>query len=115
MKELICIVCPRGCRLKVDKEGNVEGNFCKRGEAYAKQEAVCPLRMVTSTVALISKSGLSRLPVISSREVPKERIFDIMKEIYSIEVKAPINVGDIIVKNILNLGVDIISTREVEE
>ncbi len=115
MKDFICIVCPRGCHLKVDNEGKVEGNFCKRGEAYAKQEAICPLRIVTSTVSLVSKSELSRLPVISSQEVPKDKIFDIMKELYKIEVNAPIKVGDIIIKNILDLGVDIISTREVQE
>ncbi len=115
MKELICIVCPRGCHLKIDEEGQVEGNFCKRGETYAKQEAVCPLRMVTSTVALLSKSGLARLPVITSGEVPKDKIFEIMKKLYNVEVKAPIKVGDVIIKNILNLGVDIISTREVKE
>ena len=48
MKEMICIVCPRGCRMKVDNNGNVEGNFCKRGEVYARQEAIRPLRMITS-------------------------------------------------------------------
>lgn len=115
MKEMICIVCPRGCRMKVDDNGNVEGNFCKRGEVYARQEAIRPLRMITSTVSLISKSDLSRLPVMASGEVPKEMIFEIMKELYKVEVKAPVNVGDIIVKNILGLGVDIISTREVKE
>ena len=111
MKEMICIVCPRGCRLTYD--GNeVKGNFCKRGEVYAKQEAVQPLRMVTSTVSIKSKE-ISRLPVITSGEIPKDKIFDIMKELYNIEVVAPIKVGEIIVENILNLGVNIISTREV--
>ena len=115
MKEMICIVCPRGCRIKIDENGNVTNNFCKRGETYARQELIKPLRMITSTVVLESKSELSRLPVMTSGEVPKSMIFEIMKELYKVRVKAPVKVGDIVVKNILNLGVDIVSTREVKE
>ena len=42
MKELICIVCPRGCVLKVDKQGNVTGNLCPRGIKYGIQETTNP-------------------------------------------------------------------------
>ena len=38
MKEIICIVCPNGCTLNVEKNGEeitVTGNKCKRGEEFA--------------------------------------------------------------------------------
>ena len=41
---LTCIRCPRGCQLEVAVEDgavvSVAGNACKRGETYAKTEAV---------------------------------------------------------------------------
>ena len=55
MKEFICIVCPKGCRLTVDDNGNVSGNTCIRGEKYGKQEAIDPKRTLTSTVKIKSK------------------------------------------------------------
>lgn len=114
MNNLICIVCPRGCHLSVDDKMKVTGNYCQRGEKYAINELTHPVRMVTSTVRL-EKSKLTRLPVMTSSPIPKEKIFDIMKEINKMTVKAPIKVREVIIKNVLNLDVDIIATREVEE
>jgi CxxC motif-containing protein len=82
---MICIVCPTGCRLSVrkDKDGkvmSVTGNTCPRGEKYARQEIESPTRTLTGTVRL--EGGLlPRLPVITSDAVPKDRIFDVMREI----------------------------------
>ncbi len=115
MKEMICIVCPRGCRLTMDEMGNIHGNFCKRGETYGKQEAIHPKRIITSTVDLESKTGLKRLPVMSEREIPKEMMMEVMKEIRLVKVKAPITMHQVIIENVLNLGVDIIATRSIEE
>ena len=67
-KELICIVCPRGCHLTIDDNMNVKGNFCPRGKQYAINEVTCPKRMLTSTVKIIS-SSIKRLPVITSDEI----------------------------------------------
>ncbi len=114
MKELICIICPKGCRLKVDENFNVEGNSCIRGVSYAKAELTNPTRMVTSTV-LIKNGVINRLPVATSNAIPKDKIMDVMSEINKQKVIAPIYVGDIIIKNVLNLGVDIVATREVLE
>ncbi len=115
MKEMICIVCPRGCHLSMDDEGNIHGNFCKRGEAYGKQEAVHPLRILTSTVTLESTSGLKRLPVMSEREIPKEMMMEVMKELRKVTVNAPIAMHQVIIENVLNLGVNIIATRAVDK
>ena len=114
MKELTCIVCPRGCHLVIDDNLNVSGNFCKRGENYAKNEITRPMRNISSTV-IIKSNIINRLPVKTSDNIPKDKIFEVMKEINKVIVSAPINVGDIVIKNVLNLGVDIVATRTVLE
>ena len=112
MKEFICIVCPRGCHLKVDDDMNVTGNTCPRGKVYAINEITNPTRMITSTVAIVSKE-LNRVPVMTSNPIPKGKIFDVMNEINKVRVKAPIKIGDVIIKNVLGLDSDIIATRDI--
>ena len=112
MKEFICIVCPRGCHLKVDDDMNVSGNTCPRGKVYALNEITNPTRMITSTVAIESEE-LKRLPVMTSMPIPKGKIFDVMEEINKVRIKTPIKIGDVIIKNVLGLDSDIIATRNI--
>ncbi len=112
MKELICIVCPRGCHLVVDDNLNVSGNNCPRGAIYAKNELTHPTRTLTSTVRIISKEEVA-LPVKSDNPLPKEKIFDAMKLINKTCVKAPIRIGDIIIEKIFGLDVNIVATKDI--
>ena len=112
MKELICIICPRGCHLKVDENNVVSGNFCPRGAKYAIDELTHPVRMLTSTVKIISEVE-ERLPVKTRTSIDKNLIFKAMDEINKVEVKAPIHIGDIILDNIAGTGVDLIATKEI--
>lgn len=112
MKELICIVCPKGCHLKVDDNFNVTGNGCNRGITYAKDELTNSTRMLTSTVKVTS-GELVRLPVVTSKPVPKIKIMEVMEEINKVNITAPIYVKDVVISNVLGLGVDIVATRDV--
>ena len=114
MNKLICIICPRGCHLEVDENFNVTGNFCKRGEIYAKKELTSPERTITSTIKVLN-GDLSRVSVSTSKPIPKELIHAVMNEIKKTEVVGPLSIHSIVIKNVLNLGVDIITTREVKE
>ena len=114
MKELICIMCPKGCHLNVDDDLNVTGNGCVRGVTYGKQEVTDLRRYLTSTVRLESKN-YRRLPVISSGDLPKDKVSDVVKYLDTVVVKAPINVKDVVVSNVLGLGVDILATRTIKE
>ncbi|MCK9198857.1 MAG: DUF1667 domain-containing protein [Bacilli bacterium] len=114
MKEMICIVCPKGCHIKVDDNGVISGYTCKRGLEYAQNELTCPKRNISTTVKLISKK-LTRLPVTTNGDIPKEKIFEIMELLNNVVVKAPVNLYDIIVKDVLGTSVDIIATRTVKE
>ena len=113
MVELICITCPRGCHLQVDENLNVTGNMCPRGAMYAKAELTHPVRMVTSTVAVESEIE-ARLPVKTKDPIPKELIFPVMEEIEKVVIKAPINIGDVVIKDVLGCGVDIVATKDIE-
>ena len=112
MKELTCIICPRGCHLVVDDELNVSGNSCPRGAVYAKQELTHPTRTLTTTVRIVSEKEVS-LPVKSDKPLPKEKIFDAMALINKTSVKAPIKIGDVVIKNIFGLDVNIVATKDI--
>ena len=114
MRELICINCPRGCRLKVDDDLNVTGNFCPRGVIYAKNELTHPVRTLTSTVK-VESSLERRLPVKSSEPLPKEKVFDAVKELDSVVMKTPVHIGDVIISNVAGTGVNIIATKNIEK
>lgn len=115
--KLVCINCPRGCNLTVENingEIIVSGNACPRGQQYAIDEMTNPLRTVTTTVAI--KSELyNRLPVITSAPIPKDKIMDVIKEVKDIEVKTPIKLGDVIIKDVLGLGSDILASKSIEK
>ncbi len=115
-EDITCISCPLGCRIHVEKKGDrisVVGHMCKNGEEYAIQEVNNPRRVLTTTVkADNSKENL--LPVRSRREIPKDLIKRGVIELSKIRVKAPIKCGDLVYKNILETGVDIIASRDME-
>jgi len=119
-KEMICIVCPMGCRMTVTEDKSepegykIEGNTCKRGYKYAVDEKKNPTRIITSTVK-INNGILNRLPVKTNKVISKKLIFECMDEINKVQVEAPINLGDVIIKNILNTGIDIVATRSMDK
>ena len=113
MKELTCIVCPRGCRLKIDDDMNVTGNTCPRGKEYAINELTHPVRIITSSVRVINRDDLL-VSVKTSGAIPKEKIFDVMREINKIGVKAPCEIGQVVAHDILGLGVNIVVTKNIQ-
>lgn len=116
LRKITCIICPLGCALNVllkdDEVVLVEGNRCQRGVIYAKDE-VKPKRTLITVVKVYG--GV--LPVVSvktSKPIPRELIPEAMKAVSKVSIRAPVKVGDVIVKNLLGLGVDVIATRDVE-
>ena len=113
-KDMICVACPRGCTITVEYEGkevsSVTGNFCKRGDEYARTEIVNPTRNIASTVKV--KGGVHPVvPVKTSAPIPKTMIFDCMREINAVTVTAPVKLGQVIIPNVLGTGVDIVATN----
>ena len=116
-KDIICTVCPRGCNIVVEGEGNVvtlvEGYGCKRGLTYATNEFISPVRILTTLVKIDGVEN-ELLPVRSNNPIPKTKIFDCMDVIKAVSVKAPIKRYDVIVKNICDTGVDIVATKDIK-
>ena len=92
-RELTCIVCPVGCRLRAVLEDgqvvSVEGNTCKRGAQYALDELCAPKRTVTTTVRVVG-GFLPLVPVRTAAPVPKERIAEVLEAAPQVCLEAPV-------------------------
>ena len=115
-RDLTCIGCPLGCALTVEMENNevvsVTGNTCKRGDVYARKEVTHPTRIVTSTVR-VENGEIAMVSCKTQNDIPKEKIFDIMKEINKVTVKAPVKIGDVLINDVAGTGVNVIATKDV--
>ncbi|MDR0397433.1 MAG: DUF1667 domain-containing protein [Oscillospiraceae bacterium] len=111
-REFICIVCPVGCPLKVDGDGDnivVTGNACPRGDAYGRQEFLRPTRVVTSSVSVLGADS----PLVSVKtkgDIDKARIPAALAEIRALTVRAPVGIGQIIAPDLAGTGVPLVAT-----
>ncbi len=114
IRELTCIVCPKGCQLRVELEGkeikSITGHTCRRGEEYAKTECTAPRRTLTTTAPV---EGGGVVPVKTDKTVPKELLFECMELINKTRVPADAEVGYVVIENILNTGANVVTTRNV--
>lgn len=113
---ITCINCPVGCRMTVTLENgafvSVRGNTCKRGESYARQECVAPLRMVTAVVPV--SGSAAPLSVKTRTPIPKEKIHACMQALSALSLTAPVHMGDVVLPDVCGTGVDVIATKTVE-
>ena len=115
--ELTCIGCPLGCPLTVTMEANevveVKGNTCPKGAIYAKKEVTNPTRIVTSTVRV--KGGTCcTVNVKTESDIPKNKIFTCIEALKNIEITAPVKIGDVIMENVADTGVNIVAARNID-
>lgn len=114
MENIICTLCPKGCHLSVDLENKtVSGNGCIRGKFYGISELTAPLRTLTSTVK-IDGAICRRCPVKSSTDVPREKVVEIMRLLDSVQLTAPVALGDVVLENVLDTGANIVITRSMK-
>ena len=113
-RELTCIVCPKGCQLKVELEDkkivSVTGYTCKRGVAYAEAECTAPMRTLTTTAAV---EGGGVVPVKTDKTIPKELLFEAMKAVNEARVPKDAKLGYVVIENLLGTGANIVTTRNV--
>lgn len=116
-RELTCIGCPLGCSITVTMEGTtvtkVTGNTCPRGDAYVRKEVTNPTRIVTSTVR-VADGVAPMVNVKTASDIPKSKIFACIEAIRDVTVTAPIHIGDVVLHNVAETGVDIIAARNIE-
>ena len=116
VRELTCIVCPKGCQLKVELDDNkkvvsVEGYTCKRGLEYAENEFTSPMRTLTTT-ATIEGGGV--VPVKTDKSIPKNLLFECMKVINLSRVPKDAKAGYIVIENVLGTGASVVTTRNAK-
>ncbi|HHV96771.1 MAG TPA: DUF1667 domain-containing protein [Clostridiaceae bacterium] len=116
-RNITCIICPQGCNLEVWYNENnevkeIKGYSCKRGLEYGWNESTNPVRMLTTTIQ-IDGGKLPVVPVKSNKPLPKDLLFECMNVIRKVQLKAPVRAGEVVIKNILNTGVDIVTTRDM--
>ena len=111
-----CIICPNGCEVEAEYEGttvlSVSGNLCPKGKAYVTQELTDPRRTIASSVR-VEGGELPLTSVRLTKAIPKDRIFDAMREIRKIHLQAPVRIGDVAVAGLLGLDCDVIVTKNV--
>ena len=112
-RDMICIICPRGCAMHVAGEGEltVTGNACPKGKQYAIDECTNPVRTVTSIVRVANRVD-TMVSVKTAAPIPKEHIFDVMKRIRATVVNAPIAAGTVVLTDVF--GTDVIATKTVQ-
>lgn len=114
MKEYICIMCPNGCHLKYDEINNTcEGNKCPRGKEYAFNEYFHPKRSVCTSV----RTSIEGFPVVSVRtngEIDKKLIPELLNELKKVVINERLEINSIVIQNVLNSGVDIITTTSMK-
>ncbi len=110
----ICIGCPMGCDITVSVDENdqitqVDGHNCKQGKAYAQSEYKNPVRVLTTTVA-VDGSSHRFLPVRTNKPIPKDRLMQAMAVLTTVRVDRPFEIGQVVLKNIVKSGADVIAT-----
>jgi len=116
-KKITCIVCPIGCKMLIKTDGTQfevkDGNKCKRGIEYARNESLDPRRMLTTSI-LVKGGEWPLVSVKSTQPIPRDRLFPILREIKQITINAPVISGQMIIKSVLNSGIDIVATKTVK-
>ena len=115
-RELICIGCPLGCMVTVEMDGtqivNITGNTCPKGKTYAEKEVMCPTRVVTSVVR-VSGGEKTQVSCKTNKDIPKGKIFDVVRALKDVTIQAPVHIGDILVPDVAGTGTDMIATAKV--
>lgn len=118
-----CTTCPSECLLTVEVERgadgavvevrSVTGNSCPRGDKFAHQELTCPMRVLTTTVA-ISDGDETLLPVRTAEAIPLALHAQAMSLIRGLVIDAPIRMGDVVLENLLNTNIDLIASTDID-
>ena len=118
-----CTTCPSECLLTVEVERDtdgavaevhsVTGNSCPRGDTFAHQELTCPMRVLTTTVA-VSGGDEALLPVRTAEAIPLELHAQAMDLIRGLVVDAPIRMGDVVQEDLLGTNIDLVASMNID-
>ena len=120
-REFTCVVCPNGCTIVVDVDDDetpvvtrVQGNVCRRGESWARQEVENPMRTIASSVP-VNNGDFPLVSVRTNRPVPLAKIREVMEEIGKVSLSAPVEIGDVIVPSPAGCDTEVVATRRIRK
>lgn len=118
-----CTTCPSECLLTVEVERDadgavvevrsVTGNSCPRGDKFAHQELICPMRVLTTTIA-VSGGDEALLPVRTAEAIPLALHAQAMNLIRGLVVNAPIRIGDVVLEDLLGTSIDLVASMDID-
>ncbi|MFW6381722.1 MAG: DUF1667 domain-containing protein [Bacillota bacterium] len=116
--EVICTSCPKGCRITVEAEGDeiksISGYDCPQGKDYAIEEFKNPTRILPSTI-IVKNGEFPLVPVKTARPIPKSKLLPAMKEIAQTTVEAPVELGEVLIEDLVETGVSVVATRNINQ
>ena len=114
-KNLICIVCPMGCRLTITGTPDaleIGGNKCQKGNTYAYEEITNPVRIVCTTAKITG--GIHKvIPVKTDKAISEKHKLEVVKAVNNIKLTSPVKMGDIIISDIFGTGINIVAERDM--
>ncbi len=117
-KHFTCVICPIGCEIDVELQDSnvvsIEGSKCAKGKEFVSQELKEPMRILTTTIRM-KGAKWAMLPVRTDKPIPKRLLFMVMKELQNIELKAPVQMSDVIIRDIAGTGANILATRNMKK
>lgn len=118
MKKFICVRCPRGCEITTTLDGysinEIKGNVCKMGVSYVENEVKYPRRIITTTVKVMN-GKFPLVPVWTKEPIPKDLVFQLMNELIKVELKAPVMIDQVVLKDFHKTGIDIVTSGKVDK
>ncbi len=114
VKNLTCIICPRGCSLTaqiLDSDVKVSGHTCPKGEEYARNEVLHPMRTVTATIRVNNREN-TMVSVKTAHTVPKDRMMAVMEVLRNMTVTAPISIGQTLLEDVESSP--IVATKQID-
>lgn len=118
-----CTTCPSECLLTVEVERDadgavvevrsVTGNSCPRGDKFAHQELICPMRVLTTTIA-VSGGDEALPPVRTAEAIPLALHAQAMNFIRGLVVNAPIRIGDVVLEDLLGTSIDLVASMDID-
>lgn len=114
--QFTCVVCPTSCVVNAEWDEielqNTDHAQCKLAWEYIRGEIFDPRRTVTSTV-IVEGGELQLVSVKTDPPIPKAKVFEVMQTLARVAVTAPVNIGDVLVADILGTGSNIVATKKI--
>jgi CxxC motif-containing protein len=114
--QFTCVVCPTSCLVNAEWNSTellrTDHSQCKLAWDYVRGEIFDPKRTVTTTVR-VDDGELPLVSVKTDPPVPKGTVFEVMQHLAHVVLKAPVNIGDIVVTDVLGTGSNIVATKKI--